>query len=61
MITPPRTNPLDETLIEDFEPSQEPVKAHTYGNATTKGSYTPPIWIVRAGAGEKSPNGRAQG
>lgn len=37
------------------------VESRRYGNATTTEPYSPPIWNVRAGAGEKSPNGRVQG
>jgi len=28
---------------------------------TTGETYVPPVWNIRAGAGEKSPNGRVQG
>jgi len=34
------------------------VEARYYGNASMTDKYEPPIWNVRAGAGEKSPNGR---
>lgn len=61
----PAPENFDDVVVEDFEPSNEPsnepVKAPSYGNATTEGNYTPPVWVVRAGAGEKSPNGRVQG
>jgi hypothetical protein len=44
MITPARSNPLADIPIGDFEPSTEPVKSPSYGNATTEGLYTPPKW-----------------
>jgi len=39
----------------------KPTEARYYGNATTTEIYTPPKWNIRAGAGEKSLNGRVQG
>lgn len=37
------------------------VESRQYGNASITEPYTPPVWNIRAGAGEKSPNGRVQG
>lgn len=38
-----------DILIEDFEPNQEPVKAPTYGNATTGEIYKPSNWTPARG------------
>lgn len=43
----PTQENLADILIEDFEPSKEPVKAPTYGNATTSGIYKPNWMPVR--------------
>jgi len=40
----PAPENLADILIEDFEPSTEPVKAPSYCNATTTGLYIQPKW-----------------
>lgn len=40
----PAPENFDGVFVADFEPSNEPVKPPSYGNATTRGIYVPDKW-----------------